>query len=264
MSQTRAAVIAILVSLLPSVGLTQIHKETQPSVPVAPVDEITVIDPRTSPDGKPHPIVTGGPGHQQVDIPPTVIVHNYYYTGDRDFRGPSFMGGPAIIVVTHPHTAEQMYLDVNMLAGSPRVIYRRNYIEYDFGHQKIQLRFTHPLHVFHRHEPSVKYSRGNPRRLKPTTVPVKRVGAWIERTGVPHAVSHVAHGAASVAHATADGIHTAGRIVSTPLIRIGQATPLGALIDRTPEELEQSARDRAVQRAADERLRQEASIPTLR
>lgn len=109
---------------------------------VPPARELEILDPGVDPLGL--PTVLAGPGEnglKQITIPPTVIVHKYYYSGDRSFRGPNLPGGPTILVVTHPKTGEQCRLEVNLLPGSPRIHYSAKTIQYDYGKQQITLRF---------------------------------------------------------------------------------------------------------------------------
>lgn len=104
--------------------------------------EIQILDPGRSPDGSPQVQLSENPGFAtQVEIPPSIIVHRYYYTGDRTFRGPVFPGGPSIIVVNHPRTGERCYIEAAMLPGSPEIHYSQNRIEYDFGNRAVILTF---------------------------------------------------------------------------------------------------------------------------
>lgn len=110
---------------------------------VPPADEILVISPTVDPEGKPRPIFQSDSttGMQRVEIPPTVIVHRYYYTGDRDFQGPMLPGGPSVIVASHPVTGEQLMIQAQLLPGAPRVHYTHRSIQYDYGKTKIILDF---------------------------------------------------------------------------------------------------------------------------
>lgn len=111
---------------------------------VIPSLEIELLDPNKDPRGNPAVIVKQDEwGETQIDIPPTLIVHRYYYTGDRTFRGPDMPGGPCIIVAHHPKTGEKLYLPVQMLPGSPNVKYTAKSIEYDFGDQAVIVSFPH-------------------------------------------------------------------------------------------------------------------------
>src|SRR5437870_1587189 len=75
--------------------------------PVPPALEIEILDPNVDPRGNPAVLTrpatvltcTGPEGRVVVDIPPTVLVHRYYYTGDRSFQARLLPGGPCIVVV---------------------------------------------------------------------------------------------------------------------------------------------------------------------
>ncbi|MEZ6057568.1 MAG: hypothetical protein R3C01_12775 [Planctomycetaceae bacterium] len=214
----------------------------RPAVTVSPVDEITILDPATNTEFKPTPIVLPGDGGQQVDIPPTVIVHNFYYTGDRDFRGPIFPGGPSIVVVSHPKTGERMYLEVQMLPGSPRVTYRDQYIDYDFGRETIRVRFVHPLKVCDRMEPTVEHRRGDGvvgTAMTGGATARRRATSLLARTGLPELGRGIARGTQGVVHASADVVREAGSIAVRPVVAIVDATPLGSVFNPSPEEKEE-------------------------
>ncbi|MFN9822898.1 MAG: hypothetical protein ACK58J_01975, partial [Planctomyces sp.] len=58
-------------------------------VRVPPADELMVIDPNVDSRNLPTPVfLPDGRGNQRIEIPPVVIVHRYYYSGDRSFQGP--------------------------------------------------------------------------------------------------------------------------------------------------------------------------------
>jgi hypothetical protein len=238
----------------------------EPAVLVPPVDEITLLDPGTNSEGKPRPIVfPGADGQQRVDIPPTVIVHNFYYTGERDFRGPILSGGPSIVVVAHPVTSERLYLDVQMLPGSPRIVYRRNYIDYQFATQRIRLRFHHPLRVHGRNLATVHYDDEDGSELLEATATAKgHVHDWVDRTGFPDAVQHVAHGTHNVLDTSADRIRDAGEFVVAPFVLLYNASPLSGLMSSSAEDRAAESRDAAVQRASRETDRADTWIRTLR
>src|SRR5581483_5006406 len=109
---------------------------------VPPGMEIEVLDPSVDPTGNPtvtpYPTM---PGRLAVDIPPTVLVHRYYYTGDRTFQAQMLPGGPMIVVVNHPKTGERLYIPVQMMPGAPRVTYTSHSIAYDFGNQTTTIKF---------------------------------------------------------------------------------------------------------------------------
>ncbi|HQX54017.1 MAG TPA: hypothetical protein PLY87_07275 [Planctomycetaceae bacterium] len=229
---------------------------------VAPIDEISIIDPGTNSTGKPEPLINGS----SVEIPPTVIVHKYYYSGDRDFRGPVFPGGPSIVVVQHPCTGEKLYLDVQMLPGSPRVVYRKHAIEYHFGRQLVQIHFFNPLHPLHPCQPTVKYCQGSETIMKSelaTTHKAKAV-AWIKRTGLPSACDSAAKGTHSLVEGGADGIHKTGKIAVQPFKRLLDSTALSGIFNRSEEQSATQARDRSVQDAQKLSESRDQFIPTQR
>lgn len=119
---------------------------------VIPSLEIEILDPNVDPRGNPGVIVGQDAwGQTQVDIAPTIMVHRYYYTGDRTFRGPDLPGGPSIIVAFHPKNGQKVYLPVQMLPGSPLVTYTAQSIEYDFGDRAVLVsfpRFGNPTVVY--------------------------------------------------------------------------------------------------------------------
>jgi hypothetical protein len=128
----------------------------RPAAPVPPTLEIEVLDPGVDPLGNPAVIVRPCPDGQcaQVDIPPVVLVHRYYYTGDRSFQAQMLPGGPSIIVVNHPKTGERCYIEAQMLPGAPRVTYTSSCIEYDYGENGITVHFGLFGH------PTIKYRSG--------------------------------------------------------------------------------------------------------
>ncbi|MCA9051050.1 MAG: hypothetical protein KDA89_20080 [Planctomycetaceae bacterium] len=228
---------------------------------VSPADEITIIDPGTSSEFGPEALVNG----QQVEIPPPLLIHNFYYTGDRDFRGPVFPGGPTVVVVEHPKTGVRLYLDVNMLPGSPRVVYRSSYIDYHFGDQRIRIQFCNALAPLHYHQPVVRYGRGD-RWIQAPSADSSSAGItrWVSRTGLPDAVKSASAGARTVVNRSADGIRRTGEIVTTPVHLVVDSTILGSILKPDPEADAAANRDAAVRRAADELTDRDRSIRTLR
>ncbi len=124
---------------------------------VSPVLEIELLDPNK--DARGNPAVTTKLdefGNTQIEIPPTLIVHRYYYNGDRSFRGPDFPGGPSIVIAQNPRDGQQVYLPVQMLPGSPVVQYTARSIEYDFGNRAVIVTFPKIG------DPTVSYRNGRP------------------------------------------------------------------------------------------------------
>ena len=116
----------------------------KPPIPVVRSDlEIEILDPGVDPEGNPAVVLgpSGQDGELSIDIPPAIIVHRYYYSGDRSFQGPPLPGGPSIIVATHPRTGQRCYLPTQLLPGAPIVFYRKDSILYDYGHHAIRVKF---------------------------------------------------------------------------------------------------------------------------
>ena len=77
-----------------------------------------------------------------VEIPPAVHVHRYYYSGDREIQGPIIQGGPTVVVARHPKTGEQMHVEVMLPAGAPRIAYNKSGITYVYPDQRVCLHFS--------------------------------------------------------------------------------------------------------------------------
>lgn len=141
--------LGILALLTPSAGAAH-----RPPCNVPPTDEIEVLDPSADPLGRPAVELHQSAHGLQVDVPPAVLVHKYYYSGDRSFQAQMLPGGPSIIVVNHPKTGERCYIEAQMLPGAPRVTYTSSCIEYDYGENGITVHFG----LFG--EPTIKYRSG--------------------------------------------------------------------------------------------------------
>ena len=125
------------------------------SVPVPPSQEIEVLDPAQGATHVPPVVLTGGDGGtQQVDVPPAVLVHRYYPSGDRNFQAQFLPGGPVILSLNHPRTLERTYVMATLPPGAPRVTYAGKSIIYDYGPQSVTVSFG-PLG-----KPTVTYSQG--------------------------------------------------------------------------------------------------------
>src|SRR5262249_52991165 len=143
-----------------------------------------------------------------VDIPEVVLVHRYYYTGDRTFQGPFLPGGPSIVVLNHPKTAERLYIPVQMLPGAPRVTYRHHCVEYDYGGRRITISFG-----LFGCKPTVCYSHGVPwtTRLRETTDHVRdTTRRLLDRTDLPRLGDHLVSGGRSLTLNTIDGVNRLG------------------------------------------------------
>ena len=124
-----------------SLGLTTRVFADRPTSNVPPTLEIEVLDPNADPMSRPAVELTQGENGMKVDIPPVVLVHRYYFTGERSFQAQLLPGGPTIVVANHPKTGVRTYVDVQMPPGAPRVTYTDRAIEYDFGDTAVSVCF---------------------------------------------------------------------------------------------------------------------------
>ncbi len=148
---TSSAVALLFAAILPATTFAQKHRVS--TVPATL--EIEVLDPGVDPVGNPAVRVERyDDGTAEIDIPPTILVHRYYYSGDRKFQGPMLPGGPSILVFNHPQTGERCYVLAQMMPGAPRVTYTKNGIEYDYGNTAISVVFGWGG------KPSLKYRNG--------------------------------------------------------------------------------------------------------
>jgi len=188
---------------------------------VPPHLEIEVLDPGVDPLGRPRVIVEEQNSEMTVRIPPTVLVHRYYYTGDREFRGPMLQGGPSIVVVNHPRTGEQCYIPLQLPPGSPQVKYTSHAIEYHFGASIVKLSFG----LWGK--PQVKYA-------KPSWQ--DQVTESVENSAASQRVNNLA---ADAKGHTADAfarLHEAGDIVKMPAQQILGYLPFGQMLRSTGED----------------------------
>jgi hypothetical protein len=235
----------------------------EPPLQVPPGDELIVLDPRVDPEGKPRAVFIQTEYGQNLEIPPSVIVHRYYYSGDRDFQGPMLPGGNTLVVLKHPYSGEQMSLEVPLSPGAPRIYYRQDKIQYVYPHTTVTLHFGHFTKYGIYQEPRIKVTHGKPKAIAGREF-VDETKDWIHKTGLPHAAGHVVQGAKGVVHSSAEFVHTTGERVAAPVVRVWNATPLGSLTDSDLSDAARSRRDREVQRAQTVLEQQSADFPTLR
>lgn len=237
----------------------------RPPFPVPPALEIEVLDPRADPLGNPAVELRESRyvDRLEVDIPPAVLVHRFYYTGDRTFQAQILPGGPSIVVASHPKTGERCYVPVQMLPGAPRVTYTAKSIKYDYGGQAIIVEFCHPA------GPSVKYRSGTP---------------WPEKIGQIVHAERWRQGAASLSEHSHHLAQTSGEIIkeayidtsslveglTLPIHNTLRLLPLGnALLDPDRAEIRAAKiaeydRRKAIERAEKVAAREEVTIRTNR
>jgi hypothetical protein len=211
----RIAVGLVVVVVLAGAGCTTTRSGPlrAASVPVPPSDEIEILDPGV---GTTHvlPVVTGvgDDGLQRVDVPPAVLVHRYYPSGDRSFQAQFLPGGPSVVAVNHPKTMERVYVPVTLPPGAPRVSYSGKSIVYDYGPQSVTLSFGACG------QPTVKYSQGTAigERVRNFAENVGEGTAELAETaGVPQGWQRVKAGVGKVFTNTAEAVGNLRRPLPT-------------------------------------------------
>jgi hypothetical protein len=231
---------------------------TPHAAPVPPTLEIEILDPNVDPLGMPAAIPKEIlPGLTRVDIPSTVLVHKYYYSGDRSFQARFVPGGPTIVVANHPKTGERLYIPVMMVPGAPKVTYTSHAIAYDFGNQTICIQFC-----WLTGRPEVHYSNHvvSQSTWAKLTAMHKETKNLIERTGLPNAGRKLTAVTKNVTETSVDNMREAGKMIIAPVIQVGKMIPGINTLTSHPEDRASSLRDVQIQKTLEERLRQEGEI----
>ena len=123
-------------------SLSEVAHAVEPTVPG--LNELVILQPGAHERGLPAVRLdrTWDGNHLVVDIPPTVHVHRYYYSGDKEFQGPIIQGGPTVVVANHPKTGERMYIEVNLPSGAPKIVHNQCGIAYVYRDRRVILRFS--------------------------------------------------------------------------------------------------------------------------
>lgn len=208
-------------ALLVVLGLAGAGAANPPSAPVPATQEIEVLDPGVGSGPAPAAVGLPGPaGGLVVDVPPAVLVHRFYYTGDRSFQAQLLPGGPLIVAVTHPQTLTREYVPLTLPPGAPRVTYTARAIRYDYGPQSVTLSFGACG------RPAVTYSQATAVGNRLTTGLANTAATTrdlVQRTGLPAGVRAVGQGTRELLLAGADAVGAAGQRVggvvrSAPLL----------------------------------------------
>lgn len=151
-------------------------------------------------------------GKLKVEMPPTVHVHRYYYSGDKEFQGPILQGGATIIVANHPKTGCRMYVDVMLPPGAPKIVHNKHGITYQYPHQRVIITFS----KLHRDQAVVEYAAGQglPRR-------------WHNFAVAAHAKTYQKLKASPLAQAAHDATHDVGQMAIGAKDAIGEAAANG-------------------------------------
>lgn len=224
--------------------------------------EIEVLDPGVDPEGNPAIQLERGPnGEQIVEIPPTILVHRYYYTGDRSFQAQMLRGGPVIIVVNHPKTGERVYIEATLPPGAPRVTYKQNKIIYDYDRHAATLEFglLCAPKMTYRSGRTITQTASRAIHLEQIQDKSKKVAATTKQCATRAATSTA--GAAIVAV-------DAAKSVVAPVVRLGANLPIirtltsSDLERRLAERVAQHKRDHQTKAVEFEKRQREWSIPT--
>lgn len=245
--------------------LTTTSTEARPRArPVAPWMEIEILEPNVDPSGNPAVIQErGADGQLHIKIPPTVLVHRYYFNGERSFQGPLFRGGPCIVVVNHPKTGEQLNLPVQMFPGSPRVIYKDDAIQYVFRRQYIEIKFGrlfNKARVYYYDDPPV----GTRIRNAASEV-TSSTKALLDRTGLPELSDRAKQGTKSLVLTSIDRTQDVVELVTLPVRNAVRLLPGGTWLSSNPDELERRRRDMMLRRARyNNQIDERVYLPTNR
>lgn len=236
----------------------------QPASNVPPTLEIEILDPNADPLSRPAvELEQGGDGNMIVNIPPTVLVHRYYFTGERSFQSQLLPGGPTMVVANHPKTGERVYIDVQMPPGAPRVTYTDHTIEYDFGDTGVSVCFGLLGN------PSVKYRSG------PSIQSRMSKGIGLEtikdcaHTSQEHFRQAGARTRVMTYGAVATVTETAGQVL-TPVKTILETMPFGKIVfdptrgDKLIQTADQHKRDHEIKQFEKQRRYDELTRKTVR
>jgi hypothetical protein len=208
-----------------SLGATAVHGAgPRPRSNIPPSLEIEVLDPAVDPLANPAVRLNRVDENcLEVEIPPTVLVHRYYYSGDRSFQGPLLQGGPCIIVANHPRSGERCYIPVQMPAGAPQVTFTGKTIEYDFGEQNVAVVFGWLG------EPTIRYQTG--RGITGRVAEAVQLQAWNERLRrVEDRTEQWIRRSGDVTTGAVLKAADASRLVTVPARNVAQSLPFGKVL----------------------------------
>lgn len=235
--------------------------DRRPAAPVPPTLEIEVLDPGVDPVGNPAVIVRPVTDSvAKIDIPPTVLVHRYYYTGNRTFQGPLLTGGPCIVVANHPKTGVRSYVSVQLPPGAPRVTYDTDSIIYDFGPQSVTVKFGPFKNTVHYAQQGTRLGE---RVHDAAREKIDNTREFVRRTGLPAAIDRTKEMTKNAAFRTADGINNLAQITLTPVRTILGYVPGYNALKESPEDRALRERDAEIRRG----IRQQTEtiyVPTNR
>ena len=227
MRNMKLSLLLAVLSLLPVFVSAEAYADHK--VIVSPSDELIVIDPNQDSRNRPTPsFVPDAQGNNRIEIPPTVIVHRYYYSGDREFQGPMLPGGPTVLVANHPSTGEQVSVQAQLMPGAPRIRYCKSCIIYNYADRCLKLDFgicgiCEPHIVYQRHDPVTLCVKQKAIEIRETT------HEFVVATGLPQAANEIQKRGQGVILATGQRINTTGTAVFGRALNLFDSTPTGDL-----------------------------------
>lgn len=223
-------------------------------------NELVVIDPAVEENGLPVPIVSNG----QVEIPPTLHVHPYYYCGDKEYQAQIINGGPTIVVANHPRSGDKLYIDAVLPQGAPIVAYNAHSITYIYPDRRVIIDFS----IVGKHRAKVKYvsGRGAAREVHEQLVKNRAaIQDHKQKSRLAGEVKELGHEVGNMAKGT---IGVAGRVGSIVVERTRAATrliPGVAALRSLGEQSDERAALEEIRQAGVEQVRNELkTIPTVR
>lgn len=106
---------------------------------VAGLNDLLVIEPGTSRNGVPAPTLVNDGDCTTVEIAPSLHIHRFFYSGDREFQGPIIQGGPTVVIASHPRTGMRVYTNVTLAPGAPLIAHSKHGIEYIYDGHRIAI-----------------------------------------------------------------------------------------------------------------------------
>jgi len=103
------------------------------------LSELVILDPGIDETGLPAVLVND---ENEADIPPTVHVHRYYYSGDKEFVAEYIDGGLTIVKAVHPVTGVHCEVRVVLPPGVPTIAYDNNSITYVYPDRRVKICFS--------------------------------------------------------------------------------------------------------------------------
>lgn len=230
---------------------------------VPPTQELEILDPRVDPQGRPAAKVKLneiGNG-LYVDIPETVIVHKYYYTGERTFQGPFINGGPVVLVFQHPRKAERLYVKAVLPAGAPEIHYDAKGIEYRYPGQRMKV----SIGIFGHAQLSYQTGKTVTDRVHETSQHItKTSGELVNRTGIPEAARKAGETSKDVGLNVLDKTSDLAKGVALPVVNAIQYMPLVKPLTSKAESYAERTREMGVRKATEYSKKAEETVKTIR